>query len=99
MGCGLQIRGPYISTSQGVDWHSKCLKCAACGCNLANMKTCFIKEEKPYCKSDYFKFVCFFTKKYKIKDLYLCLHFIQTSTLTKAACIIKLKGCGVCSIQ
>ena len=57
VGCGHLIHGPYISTSTGVEWHSACLKCTACGCHLGDMKTCFIRDNKPYCKNDYFQYV------------------------------------------
>jgi len=55
VGCGHPIERSYISTSPGVEWHYGCLKCTACGCYLAEMRTCFVKHDKPYCKSDYFR--------------------------------------------
>jgi len=54
LGCCHHIHGPYVSTSTGVDWHSACLKCTACGCHLGDMRTCFMRDNKPYCKNDYF---------------------------------------------
>ncbi len=56
-GCGSAISGTssYSSTSPGVEWHHECLKCAACGCYLAEMHSCFVKHDKPYCKADYYR--------------------------------------------
>ncbi len=39
-----------------MQWHEHCLKCTECSCSLlsdASSATCFIKNGKPYCKTDY----------------------------------------------
>lgn len=36
-----------------LSWHAACLKCADCGCSLDESCTCFVKDGKTYCKTDY----------------------------------------------
>lgn len=36
-----------------MQWHESCLKCAECDCKLQENSTCFVKNGKAYCKTDY----------------------------------------------
>ncbi|XP_055514878.1 insulin gene enhancer protein ISL-1-like [Leucoraja erinacea] len=54
-GCSKHITDPYIlRVYPDLEWHAACLKCVECNQNLDESCTCFIKEGKIYCKTDYF---------------------------------------------
>ncbi|OQR75900.1 Isl1/2A-like [Tropilaelaps mercedesae] len=53
-GCGSAIRDPYIlRVSPDLEWHAGCLRCAECARFLDESCTCFVRDGKTYCKSDY----------------------------------------------
>ena len=54
MGCGLSIQDQFVlKCSPDLQWHENCLKCCECACKLGENSTCFVKNGKAYCKSDY----------------------------------------------
>ncbi|XP_018495428.1 insulin gene enhancer protein ISL-1 [Galendromus occidentalis] len=54
VGCGSQIQDQYIlRVSPDLEWHASCLKCVECLQFLDESCTCFVREGKTYCKSDY----------------------------------------------
>ncbi|CAN0326141.1 unnamed protein product [Lampetra planeri] len=54
VGCGAQIRDPFIlRVSPDLEWHASCLKCAECAQYLDETCTCFVRDGKTYCKRDY----------------------------------------------
>ncbi|XP_015791727.1 LIM/homeobox protein Lhx9-like [Tetranychus urticae] len=57
-GCGHTIVDRYYLVFDDKHWHSWCLTCAECGCNLE--KRCFVRNGLTYCKHDYHRlFVSF----------------------------------------
>jgi hypothetical protein len=53
-GCGLFINDQYIfKVLPDMYWHERCLKCAECHCKLIENTTCFVKNGRAFCKSDY----------------------------------------------
>ena len=54
----------YLVKVSGKVWHTSCLKCCMCGLELGKEATCYTKEDKIYCKTDYARFV----------QLFVCLH-------------------------
>ncbi|XP_067872327.1 insulin gene enhancer protein ISL-1-like [Heterodontus francisci] len=55
-GCSKQITDPYIlRVYPDLEWHAGCLKCVDCNQYLDESCTCFLREGKTYCKTDYFK--------------------------------------------
>ena len=54
--CGKEISDYYLlAIGPDKHFHVDCLSCFECGENLEGNKTCFIKEERFYCKKDYEK--------------------------------------------
>ncbi|XP_067824821.1 insulin gene enhancer protein ISL-1-like [Heptranchias perlo] len=56
VGCSKHIMDPYIlRVYPDLEWHATCLKCVECNQYLDENCTCFLKEGKTYCKTDYFR--------------------------------------------
>ena len=54
MGCGNLIKDQYIYKIQpDMQWHESCLKCSECNCRLEENSTCFVRNNRAYCKQDY----------------------------------------------
>lgn len=49
----------YLVKVSGKAWHTGCLKCCMCGLELGKEATCYTKEDKIYCKTDYARCVSF----------------------------------------
>ncbi|XP_038633553.1 insulin gene enhancer protein ISL-1-like isoform X2 [Scyliorhinus canicula] len=55
-GCSEEITDHYIlRVHPDLEWHATCLKCVKCNQYLDESRTCFLREGKTYCKTDYFK--------------------------------------------
>lgn len=55
-GCGSVILDQYIlRVAPDLEWHASCLKCAECGQFLDEMRTCFVRDGKTFCKTDYLR--------------------------------------------
>ena len=55
-GCGSPILDQFIlRVAPDLEWHASCLKCADCGLMLEEMRTCFVRDGKTYCKMDYLR--------------------------------------------
>ncbi|XP_078412472.1 insulin gene enhancer protein ISL-1-like [Cetorhinus maximus] len=55
-GCNKHITDPYIlRVYPDLEWHATCLKCVECNQYLDESCTCFLREGKTYCRTDYFK--------------------------------------------
>ena len=46
----------YLVKVSGKAWHTGCLKCCMCGLELGKEATCYTKEDKIYCKTDYARY-------------------------------------------
>jgi len=61
-GCGSPILDQFIlRVAPDLEWHASCLKCADCGLMLEEMRTCFVRDGKTYCKMDYLRSVHTYT--------------------------------------
>ena len=54
-GCGDQILDRFVLKVLDGSWHSKCLKCS--DCQLPLNDKCFAKDDKVFCKDDFFRSV------------------------------------------
>ncbi|ESO12852.1 hypothetical protein HELRODRAFT_62537 [Helobdella robusta] len=53
-GCGSEILDQYImKVYPDMSWHASCLKCYECNQFLNESSTCFVRQDKTYCKKDY----------------------------------------------
>ncbi|KAK2566917.1 LIM/homeobox protein Awh [Acropora cervicornis] len=52
-GCKGRIMDRYLVKVSGKAWHTSCLKCCMCGLELGKEATCYTKEDRIYCKTDY----------------------------------------------
>jgi len=54
-GCQLPIRDRYLMAISDGDcyWHESCLKCTVCRVGLTH--SCYVRDAKFYCKTDYNK--------------------------------------------
>ncbi|NXP71338.1 LHX1 protein, partial [Ramphastos sulfuratus] len=57
-GCKRPILDRFLLNVLDRAWHVKCVQCCECKCNLT--EKCFSREDKLYCKNDFFR--CFGTK-------------------------------------
>ncbi|KAK2721173.1 insulin gene enhancer protein ISL-1-like [Artemia franciscana] len=56
-GCGNQITDQYIlRVSPDLEWHATCLRCVECRQVLDETCTCYVRNGKTYCRTDYLKF-------------------------------------------
>ncbi|ELT88059.1 hypothetical protein CAPTEDRAFT_51440, partial [Capitella teleta] len=53
IGCGSEISDRFFMTVLDQAWHTHCVQCADCGEKLID--SCYTREKKLYCKSDFFK--------------------------------------------
>ena len=67
-GCGDPILDRFILKVLERSWHSKCLQCA--DCQLPLNDKCFAKEDKVFCKDDFFRSI-----------VYRCLYIIHINIL------------------
>ena len=52
-GCRLRILDKFYLCAVDEKWHTACLKCAECGVELEDQKSCFERDGQIYCKDDY----------------------------------------------
>ncbi|KAI5702063.1 hypothetical protein M8J76_004551 [Diaphorina citri] len=50
-GCGNKIHDRYLMRVADINWHESCLQCCVCGLGLSH--SCYFRNNKLYCKSDY----------------------------------------------
>uniref|UniRef100_A0A8D8Z381 LIM homeobox transcription factor 1-beta n=1 Tax=Cacopsylla melanoneura TaxID=428564 RepID=A0A8D8Z381_9HEMI len=50
-GCGGKIHDRYLMRVADINWHESCLQCCVCGLGLSH--SCYFRNDKLYCKSDY----------------------------------------------
>uniref|UniRef100_A0AC35TRI8 Homeobox domain-containing protein n=1 Tax=Rhabditophanes sp. KR3021 TaxID=114890 RepID=A0AC35TRI8_9BILA len=72
--CKLPITDQYFLAVDERSWHPTCLKCSACGCNLNEAVSCFVKYNRLYCKLDY--------EKNFLKNCIRCKSLIQANDVT-----------------
>ncbi|XP_063433216.1 insulin gene enhancer protein ISL-1-like isoform X1 [Mytilus trossulus] len=54
VGCGSQIHDQFIlRVAPDLEWHASCLKCVDCSQFLDESCTCFVRDGKTYCRTDY----------------------------------------------
>jgi len=81
-GCGSPILDQFIlRVAPDLEWHASCLKCADCGLMLEEMRTCFVRDGKTYCKMDYLRFDCrAVPRRQKISRLFVnCVYSVATN--------------------
>ncbi len=54
-GCGHKIQDRYLMKVGDGSWHELCLACSICGTLLS--RSCYSRNNKLYCKTDYDRFV------------------------------------------
>jgi len=52
-GCGYDIHQEFILKVGDKSWHSECLRCTACDMVLNYESSCFLRDDKVLCKTDY----------------------------------------------
>ncbi|XP_076336622.1 LIM/homeobox protein Lhx1-like [Tachypleus tridentatus] len=57
-GCSRPIHDRFLLNVLDRSWHANCVRCCECECTLS--EKCFSRENKLYCRNDYFR--CFGTK-------------------------------------
>ena len=73
-GCKQPIQDEYrLRVSPDLEWHASCLICCACGVNLDENCTCFLKDGKPFCKKDYVRCVCVWSEL-SVGTLVTCMY-------------------------
>ena len=62
-GCRDEILDQYIlRVSADLQWHVECLRCAHCRQPLDETCTCFVRQQLPYCKPDYVRYIILCTE-------------------------------------
>lgn len=54
-GCSDKIVQRYLLQVNGVHYHTGCLRCFVCGVCLQGENSCFVRDERVYCKGDYYR--------------------------------------------
>lgn len=73
-GCGQKIHDRYLMRVADASWHEQCLSCCVCGVPLNH--SCYVRNTKLYCKTDYDRWVYrafLLGKIHNIKGLYFPL--------------------------
>ena len=52
-GCGFVIQEKFILKVGDNSWHSHCLRCSSCNMELLYDTSCFVREDKVFCMTDY----------------------------------------------
>nr|CAD7456318.1 unnamed protein product [Timema tahoe] len=52
-GCGESILDKFLLLVNGRSWHGDCLRCCICHTSLDEQTSCFIRDNRIYCKGDY----------------------------------------------
>ncbi|KAI6205863.1 LIM homeobox transcription factor 1-beta [Aphelenchoides besseyi] len=52
-GCGLEIQERYLLRVLDHFWHEGCLRCASCEKPLMEVASCYLKDNRVYCKEDH----------------------------------------------
>nr|QFQ66900.1 ISL1-like protein [Hofstenia miamia] len=96
VGCGGLIHDQFIlRVAPDLEWHAKCLRCAACKGTLDDSTSCYVKDGKTYCRKDYFEL-------FSVKCAECKLAFEKTDFIMKAANKIfhvECFRCGICNRQ
>lgn len=57
VGCKGPILDQFIlRVAPNQEWHGSCLKCSECKMSLDETCTCFVRDQKIYCKNDYVRY-------------------------------------------
>ncbi|KAG8196853.1 hypothetical protein JTE90_027565 [Oedothorax gibbosus] len=51
--CHRPIGDRFLLQVSGRSWHARCLRCSACHAPLDTQQSCFVREDRLYCKTDY----------------------------------------------
>ena len=54
-GCGLKIADRFYLVAVDRTWHSECLRCSECQRTLDTAHSCFARQNRIYCKDDYYR--------------------------------------------
>jgi len=76
-GCGLVIQSKFILKVGDKSWHSQCLVCSKCEMELHYDTSCFVREGKVLCKTDYTRLYAMRCSK--------CCHLITQSDWIRRA--------------
>nr|CAD7397258.1 unnamed protein product [Timema cristinae] len=52
-GCGENILDKFLLLVNDRSWHGDCLRCCICRTSLDEQTSCFIRDNRIYCKGDY----------------------------------------------
>ncbi|CDQ83813.1 unnamed protein product [Oncorhynchus mykiss] len=56
-GCGESIRDPVVlRVGSNQQWHTGCLCCDECHCPLGESVSCFLRDGRTLCRTDYARF-------------------------------------------
>jgi len=81
-GCHDEILDQYIlRVSPDLEWHVGCLRCTHCQQALDETSTCFVRDEQPYCKRDYVRYV---DSKHRVPEKKEAKMFLSCLLLTLA---------------
>lgn len=53
--CQDKIVQRYLLQVNGVHYHTDCLRCCVCSVALERENSCFVRDERVYCKADYYR--------------------------------------------
>jgi len=88
-GCGSPILDQFIlRVAPDLEWHASCLKCADCGLMLEEMRTCFVRDGKTYCKMDYLRYGPAVPKSYNCSSLF-AFRMLHTVAISFTHCSYK----------
>ena len=54
-GCGQSIADRFYLVAVDRTWHSECLRCSECQRTLDTAHSCFARQNRIYCKDDYYR--------------------------------------------
>ena len=52
-GCQIVITDSFLLKVSGLTWHESCLKCSVCGISLDGEESCYIRDNRVFCYTDY----------------------------------------------
>uniref|UniRef100_A0A3P8SNU0 LIM zinc-binding domain-containing protein n=1 Tax=Amphiprion percula TaxID=161767 RepID=A0A3P8SNU0_AMPPE len=84
-GCGEQVCDRFFLLAAGRVWHSVCLRCSQCQCELQTHPSLFWRDGNIYCQQDYSRSKLFYT-------LFTSLYFLFNSSTLYNTCVVSLPG-------
>jgi len=88
-GCGFVIHEKFILKVGEACWHSHCLRCSTCDMELHFDTSCFVREDKVFCKTDY-------TRLYGTRCSKCCHLITQSDWIRRAGDQVFHLACFAC---